>query len=152
MTAHRVCGMHTQLLNVVRRCADGSIVSAVLYSHDSGRSIRRRAADAWVCLCGSCHCPDRLCSNAKTGRAGPFKHASLANRVRYDPSGASHGAPNRAPAVFFPLRQSDLGKRFDRSGSLSHAEPEYRYWSDIAQPLPLSRLARRRSSCRRDHH
>jgi hypothetical protein len=48
MTAHRVCGMHTQLLNVMRCCADGSIVSAALYSHDSGRTIRRRAADTWV--------------------------------------------------------------------------------------------------------
>ena len=32
------------------------------------------------------------------------------------------------------------------------AEPEYRSWNDIAQSLPLSRLARCRSSCRRAHH
>ena len=96
----RLWHAYTAFLNVVRRCADGSIVSAVLYSHDPGRPIRRRAADARVCLCASCHCPDRLCSNAKTGRAGPSKHASLADRVRYDRSGASHGAANLARAVF----------------------------------------------------
>src|SRR5580700_10079570 len=86
-------------LIVMRRCADGSIVSVVLYSHDSYRLIRRWDAGARVCLGDCCLWADRLCSNAKTGGAGPFKHASLADRTHCDSAGASHGAPNRAPAV-----------------------------------------------------